>query len=78
MLHAEVLDKRGPERVVGDLLVGFDPVATFLELAEQRYGCAATFCADALGGAVVGIKWRPQARMLTSTWHACRKAPCAM
>ncbi len=70
--------KRGPERVVGDLLVGFDPVATFLQLAEQRYGDAATFCTDALGGAVMGIKWRLQARLLASTWHACRAASHAM
>ena len=57
---AEVLAKRGAQSVVRDLLVGFDPVAVLLRMLEDRYGEAATFCADALGGAVVGVKWHPQ------------------
>lgn len=69
MLCAEVLARLGPERVRRDLLVGFDPVAAFLQRLEQRFGEAATFCADALGGAGVGVKW--SAKVHARCLHAC-------
>ena len=59
-MAAEVLAKRGAPSVVRDLLVGFDPVALLLRALEDRYGEAATFCADALGGCAVGVKWHPK------------------
>jgi len=33
-------------------------VALYVELLERRLGHAAVFCADYLGGAAVGVKWR--------------------
>ena len=56
-----MLAKRGAQSVARDLLVGFDPVAVLLRALEDRFGEAATFCADALGGSIVGVKWHPQA-----------------
>ena len=57
-----MLGRLGPDRVRKDLLVGFDPVAAFLERLEQRFGAAATFCADGLGGAGIAVKWLPKVR----------------
>ncbi len=59
---AEILEKRGPEKVMKDLLVGFDPVSIFLDCLEERFGEIATFCVDHLGGSVIGIKWHSQVR----------------
>jgi len=52
-----VLRKRGPERVARDLLVGFDPLSIYLAGLERRFDGVATFCADALGGPLIGVKW---------------------
>lgn len=38
--------------------MGFDPVPLYIDLLEQRLGSVAVFCADYVGGAVVGVKWR--------------------
>ena len=42
-------------------MVGFDPLPLFLEALEQRFGFLAVFCADYIGGSVVGVKWRASA-----------------
>lgn len=57
---AEVLEKRGAQKVVKHLLVGFDPVRIYLDCLEQRFGEFATICADTLGGSVISIKWHSQ------------------
>ena len=44
-----------------DVLVGFDAVGQFLVALQERLGHCAIFCADALGGDVIGIKWKPHA-----------------
>jgi U3 small nucleolar RNA-associated protein 22 len=49
---------RGSAAVRKELLVGFDPVPLYIDLLEQRLGSVAVFCADYVGGAVVGVKWR--------------------
>ena len=59
-LSTEVLRKRGPERVAKDLLVGFDPVSIYLAGLQRRFDGVATFCADILGGPLVGVKWSAQ------------------
>lgn len=59
---AEVLRKRGPERVARDLLVGFDPLSIYLAGLERRFDGVATFCADALGGPLIGVKWGLQVK----------------
>jgi U3 small nucleolar RNA-associated protein 22 len=63
---AEVLAKRGSERVVKDLLVGFDPVSIYLDFLAQPFGDLATYCADSLGGPVIGLKWHSQ---VCTTFH---------
>lgn len=47
-----------------ELLVGFDPLPLYLSLLESRFSDLAVFCADFVGGALVGVKWRPAARAL--------------
>ena len=44
-----------------DILVGFDAVAQLVAALEERLGHCALFCVDALGGDVIGVKWRPDA-----------------
>ena len=71
VMGAEVLSKRGAQSVVRDLLVGFDPVAILLRTLEARFGEAATFCADTLGGCVVGLKWHPQVMATSMLFTRC-------
>ncbi len=46
--------------MAGELLVGADPAAALAAALGARFDGAATLCADALGGAFLGVKWRPQ------------------
>jgi U3 small nucleolar RNA-associated protein 22 len=58
----QLLLTKSADSLRSELLVGFDPVSTFLGLCCERYGHLATFCADPSGGfAAIGIKWRPEA-----------------
>lgn len=65
-----MLRKRGPERVAKDLLVGFDPVSIYLAGLERRFDGIATFCADSLGGPLIGVKWNSQVSLQTSLFFA--------
>lgn len=44
-----------------DVLVGFEPLWALLHDLDARLGHCAVFCADALGGSVLGVKWKPKA-----------------
>jgi U3 small nucleolar RNA-associated protein 22 len=58
----QLLVSKSADKLRSELLVGFDPVSTFLALCCERYGHLATFCADPSGGfSAIGIKWRPEA-----------------
>jgi U3 small nucleolar RNA-associated protein 22 len=58
----QLLLSKSADKLRSELLVGFDPVSTFLALCCERYGHLATFCADPAGGfPAIGIKWRPEA-----------------
>jgi hypothetical protein len=58
----QLLLSKSADKLRSELLVGFDPVSTFLGLCCERYGHLATFCADPAGGfAAIGIKWRAEA-----------------
>jgi Nrap protein domain 6 len=50
-----------PQVLRHDVLVNVDPVGALMEQLEQRLGHCAVFHADAWGGTVIGIKWRPNA-----------------
>ena len=50
-----------PAQLRSDILVGFDPLQQLHTDLTERLGHCAIFCMDALGGEVVGMKWRPQA-----------------
>ncbi|PNH00938.1 Nucleolar protein 6 [Tetrabaena socialis] len=52
---------RGAARLQPELLVGFDPVARLLGELGSSFGHLATFCADGLGGRLVGVRWAPEA-----------------
>ena len=55
---ARVLATQATASLVPELLVGFDPVARYVALLEERFGHLAVFCADAAGGyPAVGVKW---------------------
>ncbi|GAB4820593.1 hypothetical protein N2152v2_007639 [Parachlorella kessleri] len=56
-----IVQARGAQAVRRELLVGFDPLPLFLEALEQRFGFLAVFCADYVGGSVIGVKWRASA-----------------
>ncbi|KAK9814240.1 hypothetical protein WJX72_002757 [[Myrmecia] bisecta] len=58
---AGILEARGPARVRKDLLVSFDPVASYVQQLEARYGHLAVFCTDAVGGPMIGVKWDARA-----------------
>ena len=62
-LHAAVAERRGAAGMAAELLVGADPVAALVAVLEARFGGVATLCADALGGALLGVRWRPQVRL---------------
>jgi hypothetical protein len=46
--------------------VGFDPVSIYLAGLERRFDGIATFCADLLGGPLIGVKWNSQVSLQTS------------
>jgi len=75
-----VLSGKGPDKLVPELLVGFDPVSELLSRLEEQYGHMATFCADLHGGALLGIKWNPLAFMpaaaKATTYHT--SLPCVL
>ena len=58
--HAAVAERRGAAGMAAELLVGADPVAALVAALEARFGSIAMLCADALGGALLGVRWRPQ------------------
>ncbi|KAK9832639.1 hypothetical protein WJX81_006336 [Elliptochloris bilobata] len=60
---AAVAERRGAASMATELLVGADPVTALVAALEARFGAVATLCADACGGALLGVKWRPQARV---------------
>lgn len=60
-LCTAILEARGPKAVRKELLVGFDPLPIYVALLEQRFSDLAVFCADFVGGDLVGVKWRPAA-----------------
>jgi len=57
-----VAARRGAAGLAAELLVGADPVAALAAALQARFGGVALLCADALGGALLGVKWRAQAR----------------
>jgi hypothetical protein len=64
----------GAKELISELLIGFDPVKTFVEALEERFGHLGAFGADYTGGArVIGLKWLPAslrpAPLLASTAH---------
>lgn len=73
-----MLASRGAGAVRRELLVGFDPVPTFLALLERRFGELAVFCADYTGGTVAAIKWRPAAFLQAPLRPALAHALCAL
>ncbi|MEW5318311.1 MAG: hypothetical protein WDW38_009541 [Sanguina aurantia] len=69
-LHAfpeQVIAGKGPDKLLPELLIGFDPVARMTACLEERYGHLATFCFDALGGSVIGVKWEASAFLLSGS-----------
>lgn len=50
-----------PAQLRSDVLVGFEPLRQLHADLHARLGHCALFCFDALGGEVVGVKWRPHA-----------------
>jgi len=60
--RAGVVTRRGAAGLAAELLVGADPVAALATALDARFGGVALLCADALGGALLGVKWRAQAR----------------
>ncbi len=59
---SSVVASQPTAQLVPELLVGFDPVAHYVALLEERFGHLAVFCADAVGGfPAVGVKWLPAA-----------------
>ena len=62
-MHAAVAERRGAAGLAAELLVGADPVAALVAALEARLGGVATLCADASGGALLGVRWRPQVRL---------------
>ncbi|GFR51741.1 hypothetical protein Agub_g14187 [Astrephomene gubernaculifera] len=57
----KVVAAKGAARLQPELLVGFDPVSRLLSELAAGYGHLATFCVDALGGRLVGVRWAPDA-----------------
>ena len=57
----QVADGRGPDQLVPELLIGFEPLPLLLHALDERYSHLAAFCADQLGGGAIGIKWRAAA-----------------
>ncbi|GAX78374.1 hypothetical protein CEUSTIGMA_g5816.t1 [Chlamydomonas eustigma] len=57
----KLAEGRGPNQLVPELLVGFDPVPMLVEALKERFDHLAAFCADYHGGTHVGIKWKPAA-----------------
>lgn len=55
-----MIDAWGNEGITRELLVGFDPVAIFLEKLESRFKHLGRFFADLNGGEVIAIKWDPE------------------
>ena len=52
-----VADK-GERAIRKDLLIGFDPVQTYVQILEERFGPISIICADFKGGDTIGIKLR--------------------
>eukprot|EP00887_Chlorella_sp_A99_P002636 scaffold6.g2636.t1 len=61
-----ILAARGARAVRRELLVGFDPLPIYVAALERRFSDLAVFCADFVGGGLVGVKWRPAARALAA------------
>lgn len=75
-LCAELVRKRKQSALKQDLLLGFNPVELFVESIEQRYGDAATFCADFQGGSLIGIKWRSTVSVKHLHHQSCHGILC--
>lgn len=56
-----LLQKKSPIALLGELLVGFDPVDHLVGLLRTRFGQLAEFCVGGLEQKQIGIKWRPHA-----------------
>ena len=61
--HAGVAERRGAAGMAAELLVGANPVAALVAALEARFSGVAMLCADAFGGALLGVRWRPQVRL---------------
>ena len=64
-MHVAVAERRGAAGMAAELLVGANPVAALVAALEARFGGVATLCADALGGPLLGVRWRPQVRTVS-------------
>ena len=58
----------GDEGISRELLVGFDPVALFIEQLESRFGHLGLFFADFYGGEVIAAKWDPEVLSTCLSW----------
>lgn len=61
---ADVVATMGREDIAKELLVGFDPIALFIEKLEHRFGHLGWFFADYNGGEVIAVKWNPKVHQL--------------
>eukprot|EP00884_Botryococcus_braunii_P010162 jgi/Botrbrau1/19147/Bobra.0077s0059.1 len=57
----DALEKMGRHKAARELLVGFDPVASYTRLLESRLEPFAIVGADFVGGSEIALKWRPKA-----------------
>lgn len=53
--------QQGPDKAREALLIGFDPMSCFLQVAQDRLGGSALLFADKYGGDIVGVAFKPDA-----------------